>query len=162
MVSQEEKQREGPIPKPPTSVIFSTFLNNQRYNLNNFKGNRPTYSQGESYERRNYNQGEKSKRRSSFRKSVICGNCGKEGHIKEQCYKIVGYPIGHPLHGKYQPPKQQRQEYKSNRTINMAATQEDPSTQAKQHKLHSQTLFQMSISQLGLTCSKINSIKYSS
>ncbi|GJS67755.1 hypothetical protein Tco_0682320 [Tanacetum coccineum] len=45
MVSQEEKQREGLIPKPPASVIFSTFLNNQRYNLNNFRGNRPT-SQG--------------------------------------------------------------------------------------------------------------------
>ncbi|GJT61778.1 retrovirus-related pol polyprotein from transposon TNT 1-94 [Tanacetum coccineum] len=29
----------------------------------------------------------------------------KEGHFQEECYKIVGYPVGHPLHGKYQPPK---------------------------------------------------------
>ncbi|GKB16319.1 cysteine-rich receptor-like protein kinase 8 [Tanacetum coccineum] len=90
-----------------------------------------TYSQGESSERRNYNQGETFERRSSFRKGVICGNYGNEGHIKEQCYKIMRYPIGHPLHGKYQPPKAQKQEFKPNRTINMATTQEDTSTQAK-------------------------------
>ncbi|GKB93397.1 RmlC-like cupins superfamily protein [Tanacetum coccineum] len=44
----------------------------------------------------------------------------------------MGYPIGHPLHGKYQPPKPQKQEYKPNRTVNMATTQENPATQARQ------------------------------
>ncbi|GKB93396.1 hypothetical protein Tco_0979533 [Tanacetum coccineum] len=78
MIRQKEKQSEGLITKPPTNAIFSTFSNNQRYNQNNFRGNRSTYSQGESFKRRNYNQGETSKRRSSFRKGVICGNCGKE------------------------------------------------------------------------------------
>ncbi|GKB71123.1 hypothetical protein Tco_0932535 [Tanacetum coccineum] len=132
MIRPEEKQREGLIAKPPTFAIFLTFSNNKRHNQNNFKGNRSTYSQGESSERRNYNQGETSKRMSLFRKGVICGNYGKEGHIKEQCYKIVGYPISHPLHRKYQPPKPQKQEYKPNMTVNMATTQEDPSAQAKQ------------------------------
>ncbi|GJW23244.1 uncharacterized mitochondrial protein-like protein [Tanacetum coccineum] len=42
-----------------------------------------------------------------------------------------GIPIGHPLHGKYQPPRPQRQsqEYKPNRTVNMATTQESSSAQ---------------------------------
>ncbi|GJT22274.1 hypothetical protein Tco_0892211 [Tanacetum coccineum] len=98
------------------------------YNQNNFIGNRSNYSQGESSERRNYSQGESSERMSSFKKGVICGICGnyeKEGHAKEQCYKLVGYPVGHPLHGNYQPPKPYRQtkEYKPNRTMNMATTQ---------------------------------------
>ncbi|GJZ45031.1 cysteine-rich receptor-like protein kinase 8 [Tanacetum coccineum] len=41
---------------------------------------------------------------------------GKEGHFQEECYKIVGYPVGHPLHGKYQPPKPVK---KSTRAVNM-------------------------------------------
>ncbi|GKE16714.1 hypothetical protein Tco_1424291 [Tanacetum coccineum] len=44
-------------------------------------------------------------RRSTFRKGVYCENYGKEGHYQEECFKIVGYTMGHPLHGKYQPPK---------------------------------------------------------
>ncbi|GKC52619.1 cysteine-rich receptor-like protein kinase 8 [Tanacetum coccineum] len=62
---------------------------------------------------------------------VTCGNCGKEGNTKDTFYKIVGYPIGHPLHGKYQPPRPQRksQEYKPNGTLNMATTQESSSAQ---------------------------------
>ncbi|GJU30624.1 cysteine-rich receptor-like protein kinase 8 [Tanacetum coccineum] len=65
--------------------------------------------------------------RGTFRKGVICGNCNKEGHTKEECYKIVGYPVGHPLHGKYRPPNQtpmnNGQDSHGGRTINMAMTQ---------------------------------------
>ncbi|GKD46688.1 retrovirus-related pol polyprotein from transposon TNT 1-94, partial [Tanacetum coccineum] len=28
----------------------------------------------------------------------------KEGHIREECYKLLGYHVGHHLHGKYKPP----------------------------------------------------------
>ncbi|GJT04904.1 cysteine-rich receptor-like protein kinase 8 [Tanacetum coccineum] len=101
---QEEKQREGLLPKPTMSVAFSVNSNNQRSN-NNYQRN---------YSRSNYSQGE---RRGSFTKGVICGNCNKEGHSREQCYKLVGYLVGHPLHGKFppRPYKSQSQEYKPNR-----------------------------------------------
>ncbi|GKB54695.1 cysteine-rich receptor-like protein kinase 8, partial [Tanacetum coccineum] len=59
-------------------------------------------------------------RKSSFRKGVYCGNCGKEGHLQEECYKIVGYPIGHPFHGKVQPTKQ----FKATNAVNMVMTQD--------------------------------------
>nr|GEV24800.1 retrovirus-related Pol polyprotein from transposon TNT 1-94 [Tanacetum cinerariifolium] len=42
--------------------------------------------------------------RSTFRPRVYCTNCSKEGHNNDECYKLKGYPIGHPLHGKYKPP----------------------------------------------------------
>nr|GEW69458.1 UBN2_3 domain-containing protein [Tanacetum cinerariifolium] len=52
-------------------------------------------------------------------KGAYYGNCSKEGHLQEECYKIVGYPVGHPLYGKVQPAKQSEpgQDYK--RTVNM-------------------------------------------
>ncbi|GKA86947.1 hypothetical protein Tco_0808658 [Tanacetum coccineum] len=46
-----------------------------------------------------------AERRSTFRKGIFCAYCKKEGHPKE-CYKLLGYPSGHPLHNKYQPPSQ--------------------------------------------------------
>ncbi|GKG20639.1 hypothetical protein Tco_0380440, partial [Tanacetum coccineum] len=33
----------------------------------------------------------------------------KEGHTGEEFYKIVGYPLRHPLHNKYIPPMQGNQ-----------------------------------------------------
>ncbi|GJU01818.1 hypothetical protein Tco_1112156 [Tanacetum coccineum] len=56
------------------------------------------------------------------------GNSTYDGNGKA---KIVGYPIGYPRPGKYQPPRPQRQsqEYKPNRTVNMATTQESSSAQ---------------------------------
>ncbi|GJT26796.1 cysteine-rich receptor-like protein kinase 8 [Tanacetum coccineum] len=49
MVRQKEKQREGLLPKPATSVAFSMYSNSQRSN-NNYQRNynRSNYSQGES------------------------------------------------------------------------------------------------------------------
>ncbi|GJW53152.1 uncharacterized mitochondrial protein-like protein [Tanacetum coccineum] len=43
-------------------------------------------------------------RKSNFKPVVYCTNCFKEGHSGDECYKLKGYPIGHPLHGKYKPP----------------------------------------------------------
>nr|GEX35869.1 putative reverse transcriptase domain-containing protein [Tanacetum cinerariifolium] len=43
-------------------------------------------------------------RRITFRPGVYCTNCSKEGHSADECYKLKGYLIGHPLHGKYKPP----------------------------------------------------------
>ncbi|GKG06617.1 hypothetical protein Tco_0329586, partial [Tanacetum coccineum] len=30
-------------------------------------------------------------------------NCQNEGHYQSECYQLVGYPVGHPLHGKFKP-----------------------------------------------------------
>ncbi|GJZ50863.1 cysteine-rich receptor-like protein kinase 8 [Tanacetum coccineum] len=102
MVRQEKKQREGIAPKSTSSTILNNYSNknnapnthnHSKYNVSNtpnsrFTSQRPTQTNFE--------------RRSSFRKGVYCGNCRKEGHLQEECYKIVGYPIGHPLYGKDQ------------------------------------------------------------
>nr|GEV07763.1 hypothetical protein [Tanacetum cinerariifolium] len=74
MVRQEEKQREGLLPRPGTTAVFATF-----------------------------------------------------GHTKDQCYKLVGYPIGHPLHGKFpaKPHKSQPFNQSTNRTVNMVQNQND-------------------------------------
>ncbi|GKA68938.1 cysteine-rich receptor-like protein kinase 8 [Tanacetum coccineum] len=127
MIRQEEKQREGSTFKNIPTVLSAqsnytrnSYNNNTRFDNSRFGRN---YSQGKSSSR-NSNQGESS-RRSNFKKAVICGNCGKEGHVKEECYKIVGYPVGHPLHGKYKPSNQtlRNNSQDNNSTVNMTMSQ---------------------------------------
>ncbi|GJZ75381.1 cysteine-rich receptor-like protein kinase 8 [Tanacetum coccineum] len=100
MVKQEEKQREE--------------LSTKSTNHNRRSGFNPNTS---------------TERRSNFRKGVYYGNCGKEGHFQEECYKIMGYLVGHPLHGKYQPPKTVN---KSTRAVNLVVGQEDSKAQSSQ------------------------------
>nr|GEW39468.1 protein HOTHEAD-like [Tanacetum cinerariifolium] len=56
----------------------------------------------------------------------------KKGHYQEECYKIVRYPVGHPLHGKYQPPKVIRptQDNRLPRIVNMTIGQDNSRPQA--------------------------------
>jgi hypothetical protein len=96
MIRQEEKQREGVLPKSLGSTVFSAHSSpsqNTRYN-NNSNTNRYNHSRFQ----------QNTNRRSNFKTGVYCTNCGKEGHTSEECYKLKGYPVGHPLHGKYKPP----------------------------------------------------------
>ncbi|GJU00831.1 hypothetical protein Tco_1111169 [Tanacetum coccineum] len=58
-------------------------------------------------------------RRNTFRKGVFCGYCKKEGYSKEECFKLLGYPVGHPLHKKYLPPSQRTQSNNRPRIVNM-------------------------------------------
>ncbi|GJZ07478.1 hypothetical protein Tco_0541271 [Tanacetum coccineum] len=92
MIRQEEKQREGFASKIPVSTTLSAHSNNYRNsysngfnnggrNRRNYSGN---YSQCESSTRNSVNNGNVT-RRSVFKKGVICGNYGKEGHTKEEC-----------------------------------------------------------------------------
>ncbi|GJV07372.1 hypothetical protein Tco_1345028 [Tanacetum coccineum] len=37
------------------------------------------------------------------REGVLPKPLGSEGHSADECYKLKGYPISHPLHGKYKP-----------------------------------------------------------
>ncbi|GKD44644.1 cysteine-rich receptor-like protein kinase 8 [Tanacetum coccineum] len=70
-----------------------------------------------------------SDRRSTFKKGVICTYCKKEGHSKEECYKLLGYLVGHPLHKKYLSPSQRTQGNGRNRTINMVMGESSNSSQ---------------------------------
>ncbi|GJY85805.1 cysteine-rich receptor-like protein kinase 8 [Tanacetum coccineum] len=50
------------------------------------------------------NEKQREGRKSTFKPGVYCTNCSKEGHIADECYKLKGYLIGHPIYGKYKPP----------------------------------------------------------
>ncbi|GKC67884.1 hypothetical protein Tco_1100482 [Tanacetum coccineum] len=105
MVRQEEKQREGIAPKSASSTILNSYSNryNPSNNHNHSKHNMSNTPNSRLTPQRPTQTG--FERKNSFRKGVYCGNCGKEGHLQEEFYKIVGYPIGHPLYGKVQPTK---------------------------------------------------------
>ncbi|GJT94095.1 cysteine-rich receptor-like protein kinase 8 [Tanacetum coccineum] len=129
----EEKQRDtrfssmnAPTALNTTSSNHRTSYNNPRqYTPNNHSGQTPTV------------------RKSSFKKGVYCTNCSKEGHTGEECYKIVGYPLGHPLHNKYIPPPQRNQS--RTRTVNLVINKdqipqdETPLTSADESCSTSQT-----------------------
>nr|GEV39953.1 reverse transcriptase, RNA-dependent DNA polymerase [Tanacetum cinerariifolium] len=104
----EEKQRDALKHQPITTpVSFDTFRNTytslqRNNNPNDFMPNTL------------------AERRSTFRKGIFHAYYKKEGHLKEECYKLLGYPPGHQLHNKYQPPSQRRTSaYKGGRTVNM-------------------------------------------
>ncbi|GKA45944.1 cysteine-rich receptor-like protein kinase 8 [Tanacetum coccineum] len=123
MVRQEEKQREGIAPKSVTAIILNNYKFNTPNNSNNQRNTVPNTQNSRFTSQRPIQNS--YERRSNFRKGVYYGNCGKEGHLQEECYKIVGYPVGHPLHEKIQPTKQfkPRQDYK--RTVNMVVGQDE-------------------------------------
>ena len=68
-------------------------------------------------------------KRAPFRKGIMCSNCGKEGHYGNECYKIVGYPPGHPLHGKFVPQSQRGAPNK--RLVNAAMGNEETNEEQK-------------------------------
>ena len=73
---------------------------------------------------RNTNGSDHVTRRSAFKRGVLCGNSGKEGHTKEEWYQFVGYPPGHPLYGKYQSPANpHRQNSSGHRIVNLTMAQ---------------------------------------
>ncbi|GJX65385.1 cysteine-rich receptor-like protein kinase 8 [Tanacetum coccineum] len=125
MIRQEEKQREGFVSTIPVATALSAHSNNYRNSYNNNARNGRNYTQGES-SIRGTNNSDYQMRRGIFRKGVICGNCSKEGHTREECYKLVGYPVGHPLHGKYKPPNTPRSTAQNNsahKSVNMTVAQ---------------------------------------
>ncbi|GJR21354.1 cysteine-rich receptor-like protein kinase 8 [Tanacetum coccineum] len=58
-----------------------------------------------SYENKE-NNGDKEQRKSLIKFLMGLNECysNLRGHSNDECYKLKGYPIGHPLHGKYKPP----------------------------------------------------------
>ncbi|GKD64836.1 cysteine-rich receptor-like protein kinase 8 [Tanacetum coccineum] len=95
MVRQEEKQREGSNPKHATATNLNSYTNQSRPSTS-YSQRQPNPNTN-SDRRNSVNPNTDFKRKSTFRKGVNCGNCRKEGHYQEECYKIVGYPVGYPL-----------------------------------------------------------------
>ncbi|CAM8948593.1 unnamed protein product [Rhodiola kirilowii] len=61
-----------------------------RQNSNNDKQN----GTGKTYT----NSGTSNNFNTRDRRQLFCTNCHLQGHLKEACYKLVGYPPGHRLH----------------------------------------------------------------
>lgn len=116
MQRQEEKQREAVTPK------YHTIPNNRKA--------RTTFTP--------------NTRRSTFKPGVICGNYQKEGHYQNEFCQLVGYPVGHPLHGKFKPGTsgQNRTSNFKQRTINLVTGQagQDTSEAQVEHSLMKQSL----------------------
>lgn len=153
MVRQEEKQREGIAPKSANATILNSYSNIQRFSAQNGQNSQRSTMPNTPNSRNNVQRTSQNgtERRNNFRKGVYCGNCDKEGHYQEECYKIFGYPIGHPLHGKVQPTRQNRpvQDYKVNTTVNMVTGQdENKATTSGQQAQSSETHVSARIDQL--------------
>lgn len=105
MVKQEEKQREGLTIKSQTPAAMSFIAQNNNYSLTTNL----------------LHQIKLLPRKLVLRREFFCNYCKKEGHPKEECYKLVGYPLGHPLHGKVQPKSYDQKGNKSaGPTVNLA------------------------------------------
>nr|XP_043633278.1 uncharacterized protein LOC122604451 [Erigeron canadensis] len=68
-------------------------------------------------------------RKSALKKGIICTYCHRERHTKDECYKLVGYPSGHPQHHKYQPPPPRNPPAYKGKSVNLVTNVADlPST----------------------------------
>ncbi|GJS81792.1 cysteine-rich receptor-like protein kinase 8 [Tanacetum coccineum] len=103
-----------------SNLIGSTALSAQTYRNNNTPRNTNSA----------YPNKLQTGRRSTFRHGVYCTNCSKEGHNSDECYRLKGYLIGHPLHGKYKPPVARSVNVNDNRNakINLVQVQDTTST----------------------------------
>ncbi|GJR39531.1 cysteine-rich receptor-like protein kinase 8 [Tanacetum coccineum] len=110
MLRHEEKQRDFPKHSSQTPITLNTYRNAYTPPYRNNHPNTPN----------NPTNGPQTERRNTFKKWIFCGYCKKEGHPKEECYKLLGYPPGHPLHNKYQPQSQRApQANRGQRSVNM-------------------------------------------
>ncbi|GJV14982.1 cysteine-rich receptor-like protein kinase 8 [Tanacetum coccineum] len=123
MLRQEENQRESLTPKHITPTVMSTFSNNNHSSQSQFRQNRSSSDLGN-------HRNEPNTRRSTFKQGVICGNCQKEGHYKSECYQLVGYPVGHPLHGKVRPVNNMAPNSRP-RTVNLTIRSDVASTSTR-------------------------------
>lgn len=90
-----------------------------------------------------------------------CSHCHAKGHTKERCYKLVGYPVDHPLHpnnkgkrrlvhNRFQQNSQNTGATKDNQAMqvssvsgyNSSVTQTQMQTQMEALQNHMQTLMQ--------------------
>ncbi|GKA77186.1 hypothetical protein Tco_0783647 [Tanacetum coccineum] len=111
MLRQEEKQIDFSKHSSQTPITLNTCKN--AYTPSYRNNNHPNTPN-------NLTNRLQTEKRNTFWKGIFCGYCKKEGHPKEECYKLLGYPPGHPLHNKYQPPSQRTQQAnRGQRFVNM-------------------------------------------
>ncbi|GKA67020.1 hypothetical protein Tco_0766828 [Tanacetum coccineum] len=112
MLRQEENQRETQKQHSNNPIALNTYRNPYSPSYNSYqRNNNPNQPSTQP--------NTQSDRRNTFNKGIFCGYCKKEGHSKEECFKLLGYPVGHPLHKKYLPPSQRTQPNNRSRTVNM-------------------------------------------
>ncbi|GJW23478.1 hypothetical protein Tco_0034100 [Tanacetum coccineum] len=96
LMGQEEKQRETQKQHINTLIALNTYRNSHSSSYNSSQRNTNPINP--------IQPNTQTDKRNTFRKGVFCGYCKKEGYSKEECFKMLGYPVGHPLHKKYLPP----------------------------------------------------------
>nr|GEV05744.1 cysteine-rich RLK (receptor-like protein kinase) 8 [Tanacetum cinerariifolium] len=114
MLRQDEKPMETQNQNLNTPIALNTYKNSYPHSYNSSQTNNPL-----NHPKTQSNS--QSKTRGTFRKGVFYGYCKKERHSKKECYKILGYPMGHPLHKKYLPPSQRTQSNNRPRIVNIIA-----------------------------------------
>ncbi|CAM8904485.1 unnamed protein product [Rhodiola kirilowii] len=81
-------------PLPSVDFVFSKALNLEvRINIG-----KPVAADASGVNSARYDAetGERNgKRKNRSRKNHVCGYCGINGHLKDNCYKLIGYPPGH-------------------------------------------------------------------
>ena len=98
LLIQEEKQREF---KPANQIPMESISLNMNSSNNNGKGSigrsykasfsNDNYS-GNTSGNNNYGGSNYFPANNSNRSAMVCSYCKKTGHIREKCYKLIGYP----------------------------------------------------------------------
>nr|XP_010318432.2 uncharacterized protein LOC101252423 [Solanum lycopersicum] len=99
LLIQEKKQREF---KPANQIPVESISLNVNSSNNNGKGStgrnykasfsNDKYSGNTSGNNNNYGGSNYFPGNSSNRSAMVCSYCKKTGHIREKCYKLIGYP----------------------------------------------------------------------
>ena len=94
-------------PVPSVDKTFSLVIQEERQKSSNFHATPSVESTTLAVKNQAFNQGlfHPGKNGKNFKGSVgkgrpMCSYCGKVGHIKEKCYKLVGFPPGYKQKGK--------------------------------------------------------------
>ena len=94
-------------PVPSVDKTFSLVIQEERQKSSNFHATPSVESTALAIKNQAFNQGlfHPGNNGKNFKGNVgkgrpMCSYCGKVGHIKEKCYKLVGFPPGYKQKGK--------------------------------------------------------------
>ncbi|GJW60049.1 cysteine-rich receptor-like protein kinase 8 [Tanacetum coccineum] len=86
MLRQEEKQRETKKQHSNIPIALNTYRSSYSPSYNSSqRNNNPNHP--------NTQPNTQSDRKNTFRKGILCGYCKKEGHSKEECFKLLGVTL---------------------------------------------------------------------
>nr|TKR74030.1 hypothetical protein D5086_0000299410 [Populus alba] len=69
----------------------------------------------------------------SFGSRKFCTHCEQGGHLVDQCYYLIGFPIGHKWHGKNMKPRNKKTTI-NNIEMKRESTDESPTFTAEEYK----------------------------